>query len=330
MPIPPDWSKNLREFVKDWAEATPPGGVVGKAPAGGEKYAEYAGDAPFLNFVLTEQAESWDQFLGWLNELRGSWCFRGQRDARWLLSTSLDRAVKREISGGALRTHLDREPEIRELLFRFQQQAHQYIGGLPANDDLCSWFALMQHHGVPTGFLDWTKSSYVALYFAFEEEPPEQCAVWAINLKWLEDRSRQILSTPAPIRSDLKKQAEYVNALLIDQTKQVVILPVNPSRLDSRMVAQQGIFLCKLYHEMYFSRVLMRMIMDPLTSPNQADSAVIIPPVVRRIVIAKHWRAQFLRALKGMNIHRASLFPGLDGFGQTLRLDLEIKGLWPW
>jgi hypothetical protein len=26
-----------------------------------------------------------------------------------------------------------------------------------------------------------------------------------------------------------------------------------------------------------------------------------------------------------MNIHRASLFPGLDGFGMSLKLDLEIK-----
>jgi hypothetical protein len=83
MPIPPDWSQGLREFVEGWWKATQDGDVLDD---------QYKGDAPFPKFVLTERAESWDQFLGWLNELKGSWCFRGQRDAQWLLSTSLDRA----------------------------------------------------------------------------------------------------------------------------------------------------------------------------------------------------------------------------------------------
>jgi hypothetical protein len=163
MPIPPDWSEGLLEFVEGWSKAAEDGGGLGD---------EYLGDAPFTKFVLTEQADSWDQFLGWLSELKGSWCFRGQRDAQWLLNTSLDRALRKDNASGYY--HLDREPEIHELLFRFQQQAHQYIRGLPTSDDLGSWFALMQHHCVPTRFLDWTKSSYVALYFAFEEEPPEK------------------------------------------------------------------------------------------------------------------------------------------------------------
>jgi hypothetical protein len=30
-------------------------------------------------------------------------------------------------------------------------------------------------------------------------------------------------------------------------------------------------------------------------------------------------------SLRSMNIHRASLFPGLNGFCQSLKLDLEIK-----
>ena len=36
-------------------------------------------------------------------------------------------------------------------------------------------------------------------------------------------------------------------------------------------------------------------------------------------------RIKFLENLRAMNIHRASLFPGLDGFCQSLKLDLEIK-----
>jgi hypothetical protein len=32
-----------------------------------------------------------------------------------------------------------------------------------------------------------------------------------------------------------------------------------------------------------------------------------------------------LKKLRAMNIHRGSLFPGLDGLGTLLRLDLELK-----
>jgi hypothetical protein len=160
MPIPPDWSKGLRKFVEGWLEA----------PKNEPLSDDYLGDAPFDKFVLTESVSSWNEFLKWVNQLQGSWCFRGQRDAHWNLDTSLDLAVKRDFDGGY--DHLERKPELHELLFLFRQQAHQYITDLPSSDDLGSWFALMQHHGAPTGFLDWTKSPYVALYFAFEEEPP--------------------------------------------------------------------------------------------------------------------------------------------------------------
>jgi hypothetical protein len=111
MPVPPDWFQKLSAFVDTWKQ--------------NPRSDQYLGDGPFPQFVLTEQATSWDSFLEWLNELKGSWCYRGQREAGWLLNTSLDRAVRREHSSANSSGyyHLDRETEIRELLFRFQQQA---------------------------------------------------------------------------------------------------------------------------------------------------------------------------------------------------------------
>jgi hypothetical protein len=317
VPIPHGWAQALREFVEGWSRARQDGRHLGN---------EYIGDEPFENFVLTESAASWDAFLAWLNELQGSWCFRGQRDARWFLNTSLDRAVRRHFSSdnGSGTYHRDREPEISELLFRFQQQAHQYIDELPSSDDLSSWFALMQHHGVPTRFLDWTKSAYVALYFAFEEEPAENgCGLWAIDLEWLKNKALKLLSqeTPPVAWDDFKERAEYLNGLL-GQAEKPVILHIDPLRLDARMVAQQGFFLCKLVHRATFSQILMSMMMHPKTSegPDTPDR-----PVVRRLVLRRDLRIGILKNLRAMNISRASLFPGLDGFSQSLRLDLEMK-----
>jgi hypothetical protein len=88
------------------------------------------------------------------------------------------------------------------------------------------------------------------------------------------------------------------------------------------MVAQQGFFLCKLYHTVHFSQVLMAMMMRPITfeRPDLPDR-----PVIRKLVLSSTLRIALLKNLRTMNIHRASLFPGLDGFGQSLKLDLEIK-----
>ena len=66
----------------------------------------------------------------------------------------------------------------------------------------------------------------------------------------------------------------------------------------------------------------MSMMMHPATA-GKPD----IPsrPVIRKLVLKNGLRIEFLKKLREMNIHRASLYPGLDGSGQSLRLDLEMK-----
>jgi hypothetical protein len=111
MPIPSDWSQTLRTFVERWQSH----------PGSSD---EFLGDQPFSEFVLTEQASSWDDLLRWLEELNDSWCFRGQSQSEWLLHTSLDRAVKKSFSSinSSGHYHLPREAEGRELLFVFNSK----------------------------------------------------------------------------------------------------------------------------------------------------------------------------------------------------------------
>jgi len=297
--FPADWHKRIKGLV--------------------EKFNPY--DPPYEEFFPIDHVDSWHSLEQWVSSLEGSWCFRGQRDATWLLTTSLDRAVRvehqSEHSSGYY--HLPRRPIESDYLFRFKQQAQNWNAHVPQRDDLCSWLAIMQHYGVPTRLLDFTLSPYVATYFAVEYEPRAHCALWAIDLDWVETQCKQWFATKdIQIHQDPETRADQLNDLLLstDRVDNPVIIPIRPRRLDRRMVAQQGLFLCKLVDQAPFSTILLSM----LYHSNQLT----LPPV-RRVNIPTQQRIPLLKKLREMNLTRASLFPGLDGFGQSLRLDLEIK-----
>jgi hypothetical protein len=132
------------------------------------------------------------------------WAFRGEISADTDLCTSLERILRR-IEGFDFR----KTPNVEYRLVReFKRQAQHFIESLPKANDILEWLSIMRHHGAPTRLLDWTYSFYVAAHFAINRAKPEgKCAIWAINVDWLEGRA------------------------------------VNPFRLNERLVIQQGVFL---------------------------------------------------------------------------------------
>jgi FRG domain len=323
MPIPTDWSQKQRTVLAEYDQIQ---------DRFGPSY-----DKLFSKLVWTEPAKSWEDFLAWIGELEGAWCFRGQRESAWTLQTSLDRVVRVSyenvrvempdgryfLSSGHY--HLDRRDEESKLLYRFKQQAHQLIPHSPPLDDKPSWFALMQHYGAPTRLLDWTSSPYVALYFATEEKPQGKngkkeedkgekddgySAVWAMDLDWLGMKKQKHLESIEP-----KERVACLNGLL-EQRGEPLIVKIDPPQANERMSAQQGFFLWKLYETTpFFDQILISMMSDPIQER----------PVVRKLKVGEDLRIEFLERLRSMNIHRGSLFPGLDGFCKFLKTELEIK-----
>ena len=141
---------------------------------------------------------NWEQFERKIRELRechtsrriaSPLLFRGQRDAGWRLQTTLERRSKKNM--------LFRE--YYAVISRIKPQIEAFTKGLWGIPDFVSVMRLLEdydtfsldldngkfpaqeymvylrHHGFPSPLLDWTRSPYIAVYFAFssEHKPPQ-------------------------------------------------------------------------------------------------------------------------------------------------------------
>jgi len=202
----------------------------------------------------------------------------------------------------------------------FKRSAHQYLSHLPKDDDLVSWLAIMQHYGAPTRLLDWTKSPYVAAYFA-AEEAQEPFAIWAIDLAWLSSAARTIdqsLDANTWLKDKPGGRDEMNNLIRASFDQPVAaVVQVEPSRADSRMDSQRGFFLCKLHPGQTFDVLLIEML-------KHLDPPIDRPPI-RKLEVSIDLRFEFLHKLRQANVHRGSLFPGLDGLARSLHFDWLIE-----
>lgn len=307
MTTPRDWLQKQNVILENYKKCADP---VGRAY-----------DDLFCQLVWAETATSWPDFLNWVEEFnipQKRWGFRGQRESAWGLQTSLERALRVETPSGHY--YSNRRKAESDLLSKFQQGAHRFNSDLPSNDDIASWRALMQHYGVPTSLLDCTWSPYVALYFAMEEKSSEKndqdaddigySAIWAIDIAWLDGK------TPADlgIVSASEHTAHCNNLLSLRDTP--LIAKIIPSKDNMRMAHQQGFFLRKQYDKTpYLDQILISM----MTHPMQEQ------PVIRKLKIDKTLRIEILKRLRGMDIHKEYLFPDMEGFCQSLKIDLELE-----
>ena len=119
---------------------------------------------------------------------RRRYIFGGHPDARWSLSTTLDRFVQQ--SGVS-----DRVTAQQMLLAEFAKEAVGIVDPrLAMAEHQMRLELLARHRGLPTTILDWTRSPYVAAFFAFGGIPAahavelEKVAIWRLDLSLLDAR----------------------------------------------------------------------------------------------------------------------------------------------
>lgn len=291
---------------------------------------------------------NWAEAKAAFAELPMDWAFRGQRRTDWRLQTSLERVVAEwssleqataqvveelepleterleglfnqlsEQAQQALEAQLSQafnRMKLAELfaMQRFTGSAHHYLTEnlVPANK--LEWLALMQHHGAPTRLLDWTLSPYVAAYFALEDAS-STCAVWAIDVVWCRAQGIRSLRLKDPSRGTLTdwSKDDFDRVVAMDVPG---VFPVIPPRQNVRLTTQQGLFLALGDSGKSFEENLLSYGVEELGDH------------VCKIEIPMDVRGEALGDLYRMNINRSTLFPGLDGFAQSIRHRLLLEG----
>jgi hypothetical protein len=250
----------------------------------------------------TVQLKEWRDYKLFVERFSENWAFRGQADANWVLNNAIERTDFIQFRKGIE----------ADFVSEFQRGARNYLPKDETPEHLIEWLALMQHHGAPTRLLDLTRSPYIAAYFAFEFcwERQEHCiAIWGVNITYLKNKSLEILS--AEFGEDLKLSRNLINENLFEkifyQNDKKLVFPVEPFRMNRRYSLQQSVFISTGIAEIPLMNQLHFL----------GDS---MAQAVVKIEIPSSFKKDALRELQQMNLHRASLFPDLDGYALSLRL----------
>jgi len=193
--------------------------------------------------VAVRPIDSWSEFVDIIQGWPGfrNWCFRGQGKADWFLQPSLARHI--EVSKVSPQAWRLQEERIRRI---FERKSHLFISDRPSNDEL-EWLALMQHYGVPTRLLDWSRSPLVAAYFATEScqshkerRPLADACVWALAPGKLNEMNvREGLIYPLNARS-LRQHLKPAFVEPRGEPEPDAVAAAVPFETDLRMVIQQG------------------------------------------------------------------------------------------
>ena len=235
-----------------------------------------------------------------------AYVFRGVPEMSYGLKPSLLRLLEGGVPDPGVALAVE-DQALRE----FVRQAHLFLpaGVLSffarrlSNRDVLDWWIVMQHHNAPTRLLDWTRSAFVAAYFAVEKDFDRDGAIWVLDATGLRKRTMAAHGRahgPRPSDDDYD-----FGRFFLDKMAVAAIWPIEWPRATDRIVAQQGVFT-----------VAEQILTDH--GGRFGQLAEDDPEMFFRLIIRHELKAAFLTRLRRMNITASALFPGIDGLGRSI------------
>jgi hypothetical protein len=250
--------------------------------------------------VKVVRLRRWSEFVEHTEALEG-WAFRGHVNALWPLVPSLTRRLQ-QFSPDPRLWPL-REARAMRI---FRRKAHIYLSDRTALEDELRCLALMQHHGASTRLLDFTKSPFVAAFFALESASRD-VAVFALNTPALWHSAPSF--DPSLTRACIDPRVAGNFDRYFAGNKLPLMWFGEPSEMDSRLVAQSGLF------------VVPGVLDQPLDAI--LDGYGGSEDLLTKFILPLEMRHAAMRALYRMNVTYATLFPDLDGLARSVSYELE-------
>lgn len=267
----------------------------------------------------------WKELIYISNSLPG-FVFRGQKEYNWTLSTNLERKIEKDDM--TIKAASNREFWI---LTQFRRRAHNLIDKAPEDKEHIEWLALIQHHGGPTRLLDFTKSLFIALFFACEEAEGDS-AIWIVD-------TSNIMLKYSKSEYFINDTIYHSQSVILDKASQIIgttsnekgIMPIEPERLNERMSIQQGLSIMPIdVNDTFMNNLKSEFGWTTINfEPTNLTSfmSIIFTKKVRvaKIKINAVWKNEIIHFLDSININSNTLFPGLDGFARSLVIHLKTS-----
>lgn len=272
----------------------------------------------WLSHVGEEMApRTWDECLRMLLSWGGgNTIYRGHRCFEWQLQSTLERALLRyaaqwdnhkyqvmqSMAADSATEQWTMDVE-RALTHYFRHHAVTFgIPELPESWDKIGWWEVMQHHGAPTRTMDWTRSPFIALWFAIEDhqDGSGDMALWIYDCRIAARNHSGAMAKLKGIddydRLDDRQLLNQFVQFAIDDGNPALI-PVQP-RQFSRAVAQQSV-----------------LTVSPAISAGLPANEWLRRKLAIRLRLPEEWKADMVAACSSMELNRPALFRDLDSLG---------------